>query len=135
MKKLVCNHREEAAIDSLARVLPNCPAAHGFGVAARNVAICSMLTAIILAAGCGHREQNASTEADQKSKAARSEVERGPVRLSVSVEPAKARLSDEPKLTIEIEYPKGVTIRKPDVGSALGDFILRDFREPLLANA
>ena len=53
------------------------------------------------------------------------------MRLSVEVEPAAARLSDEPKLTLEIEYPQGVKVRKPEFGSALGDFVIRDFREPL----
>ena len=27
--------------------------------------------------------------------------------------------------------PQGITVRKPEFGSALGDFIIRDFREPL----
>ena len=42
-----------------------------------------------------------------------------------------ARLSDEPTLTIQIEYAQGVTVRKPEFGSALGEFIIRDFREPM----
>jgi hypothetical protein len=58
-------------------------------------------------------------------------VERGPVRLSVAVEPSPLRLSDEPKLTIQIDYAQGVVVRKPEFGSALGDFIIRDFREPM----
>lgn len=62
---------------------------------------------------------------------ARSEVDRGPVRLTVEVEPARARLSDEPKLTVTISHESGVTVRKPPFGESLGDFVLRDFREPL----
>ena len=86
---------------------------------------------MILVAGCRQESPNESSQSDAKPKAGRSQVERGPVRLSVEVEPAAARLSDEPKLTLEIEYPQGVKVRKPEFGSALGDFVIRDFREPL----
>jgi len=93
----------------------------------------NLLIATVLAAicGCGRGTRTTTESGDQPSVAARSEVERGPVRLSVSVEPSPARLSDEPKLTIQIDYAQGVTVRKPEFGSALGDFTLRDFREPL----
>ncbi len=47
------------------------------------------------------------------------------------MEPSKARLSDEPTLTLTIEYEKGVTVRKPPFGESMGDFLIRDFREPL----
>ena len=80
--------------------------------------------------GCS-RSSQIDESPDEKPKAARSEVERGPVRLLVKVEPSPARLSDEPTLTLEIEYPQGITIHKPEFGSALGEFIIRDFREPL----
>ncbi|MBN2476271.1 MAG: hypothetical protein JXB62_16785 [Pirellulales bacterium] len=53
------------------------------------------------------------------------------MRVTVEVEPAKARLSDEPKLTLTIDYQRGVTIRKPPFGESLGDFEIRDFHEPL----
>jgi hypothetical protein len=94
-------------------------------------AIFCLLVASLLVSGCGQHQSTESGKADPKPKAAHSEVERGPVRLAVSVEPAAARLSDEPKLTIEIEYSQGVAIRKPEFGSALGEFVIRDFREPL----
>jgi hypothetical protein len=51
--------------------------------------------------------------------------------LTVSVEPSPARLSDEPKLTLRLEYEPGVEIHKPRFGQSLGEFIIRDFREPL----
>jgi len=70
-------------------------------------------------------------QADQKPKVATSHVEHGPVRLSVAVDPSPARLSDEPTLTLEIAYAQGVKVHKPEFGTALGDFIIRDFREPL----
>jgi hypothetical protein len=62
---------------------------------------------------------------------ARSEVERGPVRVMVEADPAKARLSDEPTLTLTIDYQQDVTIEKPPFGESMGDFIIRDFREEL----
>ena len=80
--------------------------------------------------GCGRAAAPPAGQAAAKPHAA-SRVQRGPVRLSVVVEPSPARLSDEPTLTLEIAYPEGVTIRKPEFGTALGEFILRDFREPL----
>ena len=53
------------------------------------------------------------------------------MRLSVTVDPSPARLSDEPTLTLEIAYAQGITVHKPEFGSALGEFVIRDFREPL----
>jgi hypothetical protein len=82
-------------------------------------------------AGCAKTGSNTDDKSRQAAKAARSEVERGPVRLSAWVDPSPARLSDEPKLTIEIEYPDGVAIRKPELNAAVGEFVVRDFREPL----
>ena len=70
-------------------------------------------------------------QTDEKPKVATSQVERGPVRMSVTVDPSPARLSDEPTLTLEIAYAQGITVHKPEFGSALGEFIIRDFREPL----
>jgi hypothetical protein len=51
--------------------------------------------------------------------------------VTVEVEPAEARLSDEPVLTLKIDYQQGVTVQKPPFGDAVGDFVIRDFREPL----
>ncbi len=53
------------------------------------------------------------------------------MRLSVTVDPSPARLSDEPTLTLEIAAAQGITVHKPEFGSELGDFIIRDFHEPL----
>jgi len=88
--------------------------------------------AVSLLFGCGQRAGKPTEKAQEEEvKVARSEVERGPVRVTVEVEPAKARLSDEPTLTLTIDYERGVTIRKPPFGESLGDFVIRDFREPL----
>jgi hypothetical protein len=87
----------------------------------------------LLAAGCHHGAGGPSGEAAQGTdKPARSVVERGPVRLGVSVTPAKPRLSDEPILTVTIDYEQGVKVRKPAFGESIGDFLIRDFHTPPL---
>jgi hypothetical protein len=53
------------------------------------------------------------------------------VRVSVEVEPAEARLSDEPTLTLTIDAERGVKVEPPPFGESLGEFLIRDFREPL----
>jgi len=93
-----------------------------------------VILAIAAAVVCGCAQPADKPAAEGQAEGpgvARSEVERGPVRVTVSVEPAKARLSDEPTLTLSIDYQQGVTIRKPPFGESLGDFVVRDFREPL----
>ena len=84
----------------------------------------------VLLAGCA-RGDRPDDQKPQAAKFVRSVVRRGPVQLGVTVEPAPARLSDEPKLTVRLEYEPGVEVRKPRFGQSLGDFVIRDFREPL----
>jgi hypothetical protein len=62
---------------------------------------------------------------------ARTEVERGPVKVTVEISPKVARLSDEPVMTLTIDAEEGVQVNKPPFGDALGAFIIRDFRNPL----
>jgi hypothetical protein len=90
--------------------------------------------AAILAALCGCRSARDSTPADSAAdprRVARTQVERGPVRLVVEVAPKLARLSDEPTLTVTIDCEQGVQVDKLPFGESLGDFIIRDFRERL----
>lgn len=75
--------------------------------------------------GCG------GTPAANSDAAARSQVERGPVKLTVTVEPKVARLSDELVMTVAIDAAEGVEIEKPIFGEEIGEFTVRDFREPL----
>jgi hypothetical protein len=49
----------------------------------------------------------------------------------VEASPLPVRLSDEPTLTVTIEYESGVVVEKPPFGDAVGDFVVRDFRESL----
>jgi hypothetical protein len=88
------------------------------------------LLAVVLA-GCARAERPGEQKPQAAAKSVRSVVRRGPVQLGVTVEPSPARLSDEPKLTVRLEYEPGVEVRKPRFGQSLGDFVIRDFREPL----
>ena len=87
---------------------------------------------LLLLWGCGRPAGEADGKDEgEESRVARSEKECDLGRVTVEVQPAKARLADEPTLTLTIDYAKGVTIRKPPFGESLGDFVIRDFREPL----
>jgi hypothetical protein len=83
----------------------------------------------LLAAGCGKKTSDAQSSVEKNP--ARSRVESGPVTVTAEIEPAKARLSDEPVLTLSIEYTPGVQVEKPPFGASMGGFLVRDFREPL----
>jgi len=80
--------------------------------------------------GCTPSENGGATKS--KPQVARTEIERGPVRVTVEVEPHPARLSDEPIMTLTIDYEQGVKLDKPPFGEAVGDsLVIRDFHEPL----
>jgi len=53
------------------------------------------------------------------------------VRVTAEVQPSKAKLSDEPLLTLTIDAEEGVVVQKPPFGSTLGGFKIRGCREPL----
>ncbi|MEO1998481.1 MAG: hypothetical protein ABGZ17_24825 [Planctomycetaceae bacterium] len=100
----------------------------------RSADICTIglslaMTAVL--AGCrgGSDPSAVSTDASDKQDVARSRVERGPLVVTVAVEPKTARLSDEPTLTVTIEAHKDVQVNRPPFGAALGEFLIRDFRE------
>jgi hypothetical protein len=89
----------------------------------------ALAAALLLGAGCRHAAGPAAPR--DEPPPARSAVELGPLRLTVSVAPAKVRLSDEPTLTVRIEYEPGVKVRKPAFGQSITDFVIRDVHEPL----
>ena len=91
---------------------------------------------LLLGGGCGVADtgpppSDDAATVDTRFPVGRTEIERGPVKLIVEVEPQPARLSDEPVLTLTIDYEQQVQIDKPPFGEAIGDFIIRDYREPL----
>jgi len=98
----------------------------------RNLLGPTALAAALLLPGCGRSPQRPIEDAGEETPpAARSEVELGPVRVSVEVDPPRARLSDEPTLTLTIDYEQGVTVREPPFGESVGNFLIRDYRTPL----
>lgn len=59
------------------------------------------------------------------------ETERGPVNVRVEVVPKEPQLSDEPQLTLTITAADGVEVKSPPFGESLGEFLIRDFYEPI----
>jgi LPXTG-motif cell wall-anchored protein len=99
---------------------------------ARSIRVILLCALAALAWGCQTKSDNTTADSNrQDNRVSRSEVELGPVQVTVEVEPAEARLSDEPTLTLTIRSQDGVDVVKPPFGESLGDFLIRDFREPL----
>ncbi len=101
-----------------------------FRLIAFPIVVCCCAVGVIGCQNTQHEEPNADTTGAD-TRVARTDVERGPLRVSVQVEPSPARLSDEPTLTLTLDYEIGVQVEKPPFGEALGDFQIRGFREPL----
>lgn len=94
--------------------------------------VCSryFLICLVAIAGCGTSESPDTEVASADS--VRSQVIRGPVTLTVEITPKNVRLSDEPVLTVTIEYERGVVVTAPPFGEAVGEFLIRDFQEPVV---
>jgi hypothetical protein len=84
---------------------------------------------LLATSGCGTKSP--TPQEDTAAKHARSQVERGPVRVTAEVQPVRPRLSDLPTLTLTIDHEEGVTVDKPEFGASIGKFTIRDIREPL----
>lgn len=98
-----------------------------------------LLVALALPA-CGPASDDPSGQADPSlqpgaDKAgdgpASSTVERGPVRVDLSLSPARPRLSDEPVLTLTVRAEEGVEVELPPFGDAIGGFLVRSFSDSL----
>ncbi|MFH1999070.1 MAG: hypothetical protein ABIK28_05270 [Planctomycetota bacterium] len=93
-----------------------------------------LLASAIPACDSRHEQEGNAGEdkqVEEEEDAARTVMERGPLKIMVEVTPKKARLSDEPVLTLTLEAEQGVEVQKPPFGESLGAFVIRDFREPL----
>ena len=102
---------------------------HEIGTARAVVWICVLLVPWWTATGC--RSTTPTKQSEDEVQTSRTEIERGPVKVIVEVSPSPARLSDEPQLTLTIAAEEGVEVEPPPFGGALGEFLIRDFREPL----
>ncbi len=102
-----------------------------------NVTLCLSL-ALAGSFGCRPEPRSATDSATPDGPAAaatvgvRTEKELGPVRVRVEVAPAPARLSDEPTLTVTVSATAGTDVELPPFGEAIGQFVVLDFREPLV---
>jgi hypothetical protein len=90
-----------------------------------------LLSTIIAVTGCGPGTSTPGGSTEAPADAKRTQAERGPLRVAVELTPQQVRLSDEPTLTVTLDYETGVEVDKPPFGEAVGDFTIRDFREPL----
>jgi len=93
--------------------------------------LAAVLWLALLTAGCGAGGVERSAPAPPPS--ARDDARRGPVQMTVEVRPARARLSDQPELTLTVAHEPGVEIELPDFDGRLGDFVIRGVREALPA--
>ena len=93
-----------------------------------------LLLAVVAYGACGCEGRSNPTDrqatGDGEENVARSQVERGPLRFTVEVEPKHSRLSDEQTLTLTLDYEQGLTVTKPPFGESVGEFLILDFHEP-----
>ena len=87
-------------------------------------------TCLVAVLGCSSAKSGPAAHAPSP-RSAKTEIERGPVKVTVELGPTPIHLSDEPKLVVTIDYEIGVEVDKPPFGEAVGDFLVRDFHEPL----
>jgi len=80
------------------------------------------LAALVLLNGC----QTPAKEPPETTRPARSEVQRGPVKVIAQVVPKWIRLSDDPKLILTIEHEKGVTVKIPPFAQSFGQFHIKN---------
>ena len=96
----------------------------------RSFILLFLILSVLSTAGCSHTSAP-PTSPSQPTKVARTELQRGPIKVVVEVSPSPARLSDEPTLTLTFDAEDGVVVEQPPFGEAMGDFLIRDFHEPL----
>lgn len=89
-----------------------------------------LLVALALTGAC--RDESQKSESKEPAAEASGEpltrvTEKGPVKATVSVEPAAPRLGDALTLTLTVEAEPGVEVELPAFGEALGRFSIIDF--------
>lgn len=78
--------------------------------------------------GCGTSGLSKITSAGSDEFVEKSS-EKGPVKVTVRAAPREPRLSDLVEMDIVVTAPKGVEIKPPAFGQAVGDFLVRDYSE------
>jgi hypothetical protein len=82
-------------------------------------------------AGCGAIGTKEAASPSRSQDAIERTADKGPVKLLVRVSPRQPRLSDLVTMDISVESQPGIEIKPPAFGQAVGDFLIRDYSEPL----
>jgi hypothetical protein len=85
----------------------------------------------LFVAGCGAVRTGDGASPTSAQDAVERAADKGPVKLFVRVSPRQPRLSDLVAMDVRVEVQPGVEIKPPAFGQAVGDFLIRDYSEPL----
>jgi len=90
--------------------------------------ITASVACLVLISGCSQSTET-SQSGEMNADSVQRVSEKGPVRLTVTITPAEPRLSDLVEMDVEVTAPPQVEIKPPAFGEAVGDFLVRDYRE------
>jgi hypothetical protein len=96
-----------------------------------NKGVWLLAIAFPILAGCGKNIGSSDSQSASENTPTASEVELGPVKLTAEIMPSKARLSDQPTLTLTTDAESGVECEWPPFGDMLGAFKIVDTVDPL----
>ena len=109
------------------------PAGSRMGPSWRAALLMAVIGAVVGAVGGCRTEVPTESETPSPivADALETETVRGPVTVQLSLSPRQPQLSDEPRLTVTVIADNGVDVSLPPFGTAMGEFLIRDFHEPL----
>ena len=84
---------------------------------------------LLVLSGCFPSQNSTTAPATDKNSPLETFVEKGPVKLAVRISPREPRLSDIVEMEVEVTAKDGVEIIPPAFGSAVGDFLIRNYSE------
>ncbi len=90
-----------------------------------------LVAAALVMPACGPDGSSPAEPAPSENPVTRVETTKGPVTVTLELEPGAPRLSDEPHLTLTVDAEDGVEIAMPPFGDSLGPFLVRDYSTPL----
>lgn len=93
-----------------------------------NIPIRTLMLAAVLTGGC---DTDGGKQTDQPATPTpiTRTIERGPVRLEVTLNSDEITIADALKLTIEVLADDGVEVEMPQFGDHLSEFTIRDYRK------
>lgn len=103
----------------------NDPNSHEFGYKC----VLGVMLALVLHVGCGTADHKQPTASPTDENVLERVTEKGPVKLAVRISPREPRLSDLVEMEVEVTAQPDVEIKPPAFGSAVGDFLVRDYSE------